>query len=432
MAPNQPNMTVTPLSEQQIAEQHDRQNEIDAGNGEAGDEVVLDQQQGDGAGGEGDGRPAPREKPIAMSPGDLKRQQMIDRFKRPGTGEFDGDLNKPENIYGEVGAEHVDDEGDGTEDPDADAAAVAEAARAAAQPEVRAPRMITQTIRGKQITLSEDEWLERARKVEAADSYLEESRVLLETAKDIRAERADPNRRPNGDETRTRDDEQGSDPSDQHRPNGDLDLASVVEKIQFGDPKEAAAELGKVISTVVAQQQDAGHISRLVEGDLANSKAELLSFRKANPALDADQKASKVVEENIYDIYREDIIKLGMDEAQIPKNPKDLADWHRFYRVNGHPVKKTSEVLNEAKDRFLAWRGGSPQPEVTPKPAPTERGAPRVAVNVDRTERRQAIPLQPNRAVAPRRNEAPAKTEQQSRKDAVNEMRKQRGQVVIT
>jgi len=425
MAPNEPNMKITPITDEMTEAQSQRQDELDAslGAGE-GDEQAFVRNEETGDTPEPGERPAAR-KTVQMSPGDAKRQAMIDRFARPGIlAPFDGDMNKPENIYGEVAAETLE------PDPDADepgvSAADRRAAAAPAEPEVRQPRMITQTIRGKAITLSEDEWLERARKVEAADSYLEESRVMLETAKEIRQERSGQTSRPNDGQANAQDDGSDQDAQIAHRPNGELDLKSVIEKIQFGDPEEAAQELGKVITAVASKQADQGQVNRLIANDLAKSQADLKAFRAANPELDQDKIASVVIENLIYDIYRDEIKALGMDESQIPTNPKDLADWHRFYRVSGHEVSKTSDILNKAKDKFVTYRGGPP----TSKPAPTPKGQARIAVNVDRTERRMAIPLQPTRAVTPRRDEAPAKTPEQSRKEAVAEMRRGRGQLV--
>ena len=431
MAPNQPTVTSRPVTQEMLDQQHEertqQQDEIDAARGAGEDEQPFVQTEEEALREGGEPEPQPTRKPVAMSPGDAKRQAMIDRFTRPGVqGPFNGDMNDPANLYGEVAAETL------TPDPDADEPGVSAADRRAAavppEPEVRQPRMITQTIRGKAVTLSEDEWLERARKVEAGDSYLEEARVMLETAKEIRQERSGQTSRPNDGQTGAQDDGRAQETPVDHRPNDGLDLKSVIEKIQFGDPEEAAVELGRVITTVASRQADQGQVNRLIANDLAKSQAELKAFRAANPELDQDKIASVVIENLIYDIYRDEIKALGMDESQIPANPKDLADWHRFYRVNGHNVSKTSDILTKAKDKFTAYRGGSPQQ----KPAPTPRGEARIAVNVDRTERRMAIPLQPTRAVVPRRDEAPAaKTPEQSRKEAVQDMRRQRGQPVV-
>lgn len=408
-----PNLQVNELSEEQIAEQIDRDNERAAGNG------IEDQQHDDrSAGAEGreprQQEDAERAPPVQMSPQDQKRLEMAERFKRPGADvPFDGDMTKEENLYGEVAAETLD------VDPDAPEPGVP-----ADQRPAPTERMFTIKVRGKDVTLTESQMLERARKVEAADSYLEESRELLESAKQVRAERAGLDPHPPEDRRSTDDERDQADHSDRARPNAP-DLKSVVEKIQFGDPEEAARELGEVINSTATKLANEGHIARLVSNDLARSKADLKAFADANPDIAADEIASSVIEQSVYKIYREEIKALGVDEAQIPKDPRALADWHRLYRVHGHTVSKPADVLQKAKATLDRFRGAPSEP----KPAP-RKDASRVEVNVNRTERRMAIPVQPSRAVAPRRDAAPVKQEN-SRKDAVAEMRRARGQPVV-
>jgi hypothetical protein len=186
----------------------------------------------------------------------------------------------------------------------------------------------------------------------------------------------------------------------------------------------ASPKLAKVIREEAARQANEGHIARLVQNDLAKAQQDLQAFVAANPDLAADPIASNVIENSVYGIYREEIKALGVDEAQIPQDPKQLADWHRLYRVHGHAVSKPADVLNKAKAKLDAWRGTS-----TPQPTPRKDPA-RVEVNVDRTERRKAIPQQPTRSVAPRPN-APPQVQENSRKSAVMEMRRARGQPVV-
>lgn len=410
------NVTKTELTNEDIDRLMDEQNEADAVNGtqEPGDDVEQLQPEPEARQQE----PEPeRAKPIEMSPQDAKRQAMADRFKRPGveTRPFDGDLTKPENMYGDVASETLE------VDPDAPEPGVP----AGQQQEPAAPRMITRTVRGKAVTKSEDEWLALAMKVDAADTYLEESRQLLEDAKQIRQSRTGQDAQHPERRTEAQDDEQDVDDRQTARRPG-LDLKAVVEEIQFGDPEKAAEKLAQAINTVATTQVNEGHIARLVSNDLARSKADLAAFSKANPDLAADQIASMVIENNVYEIYREEIKALGVDEAQIPKDPKSLADWHRLYRVHGHTVSKPADVLEKAKVKLNEWRGTTSE---TPKPAP-KKGEARVQVNVDRTERRMAIPVQPNRAVAPRRD-APVVKQEDSRKSAVQEMRRARGQPVV-
>jgi hypothetical protein len=418
-------VTKTELTNEAIDKLMNEEGERDAVNGTQ--EPLTDAETGFVAGDEGDGEtrieaePEARAKPIAMSPQDIKRQAMADRFKRPDAEDrpFDGDMTKAENLYGDVANETLE-----VDETLPEPGVPADQQRAAPAQD---DRTHTIKVRGKEIKLTTAELLERASKVEAADTYLAESRDLLEQAKQVRGGRTAPDSQHPEDRTGAQDDEQDQDrrSDDTRRPG--IDLKSVVEKIQFGDPEEAAADLARAIDSVTDQKVNEGHVARLVSNDLARAKMDLKAFRDANPELDKDELSSKAIENIIYSIYREEIVKLGVDEAQIPQDSKALADWHRLYRVHGHTVSKTADVLTQAKARFDKWRGPSTQA----KPATTRKEAPRVAVNVDRTERRMAIPTQPSRGVAPRRDAAPV-TQENSRKSAVQEMRRARGQPVVT
>jgi len=411
-----PNLTVSELNEDQIAEQIERDNERDAG---AGIEDQIEAGAADDADGDGERRQddPPREAPIQMSPQDQRRLDMANRFKRPGVEQpFDGDMTRDENLYGDVAAQQLE------PDPDLPEPGVPPADQRTAPP---AERTFTIKVRGKDVVLTEAQVLERASKVEAADSYLAESRELLESAKTIRADRAGPDRQhPDGQRSAADDEPDETDHSAPARRPA-LDLKSVVEEIQFGDPEKAARQLGEAINTAASQMANEGHVTRLVRNDLAKSKLDLKAFADDNPDIANDEIASNVIEQSIYKIYREEIQALGVDEAQIPKDPKALADWHRLYRVHGHTVSKPAEVLQKAKATLDKFRGATS----APKPAPRKDAA-RVSVNVDRTERRMAIPVQPSRAVAPRPN-APAPTQSSSRSDAVKDMRRARGQPVV-
>jgi hypothetical protein len=126
----------------------------------------------------------------------------------------------------------------------------------------------------------------------------------------------------------------------------------------------------------------------------------------------------------MYRLYKEDILALGITEDQC-RTTNEIANWHRFYRMNGYEVRGTKELLETSKDRFVQWRGGS-RGESNQR-STTKRPAPSIQVNVQRDERRMAIPNQPTRAAVPRRDaQTPVR---QSGSDVVAAMRRQRGQV---
>jgi hypothetical protein len=185
------------------------------------------------------------------------------------------------------------------------------------------PRKIhTIKVRGKDVKLTTDELLDRASKVEAADSYLEESRTSSSRRNRFGRRACWPGpSTPRGPKKGARR-RSGCQPTINQPPPPGLDLKSVVEKIQFGDPEEAAADLAKAIDHCDRQKVNEGHVRPAGRNDLARAKADLKAFRDANPELAKDELASKTIENLIYSIYREEIQKLGVDEAQIPKDPK--------------------------------------------------------------------------------------------------------------
>jgi hypothetical protein len=395
------------LTDADIDKLMDEDNERDAVNGgqEPGDEIEQPQRREPEPRAEDE--PEEKTKPIPMSPQDEKRAKMAERFKRPDTrDEFDGDMTKNENLYGDVALD-IEPEAPVAQEP-------------APQPVEKKHKII---VRQKEMWLTEAELLERASKVEAADSYLEEGRNLLEQAKAVRDGRSaqHPEQRSDAQD----DGQDRNDRQETRRPG--IDLKAVVEKIQYGDPDEAANDLAVAIETAADNRANEAHVKRLVSTDLARSKSDLAAFIKANPELQADEIASNAIENLVYSIYRDELKALGLDETQIPKDPKSLADKHRLHRVHDHPVSRPADVLEKAKAKYEQWRGVSPS---KPKaPAPQGTGAPRVSVNVDRTDRRMAIPTQPSRGVAPRRDAAPV-AQESSRKSAVQEMRRSRGQIV--
>ena len=361
-----------------------------------------------------------------MSPGDRARDMIAKRFRRPDQVPYNGDPNDPEMLYGEVTRTHetADDIDSAVGSPPRREAVQQQEPDAGATPE--APKKRRLIVRGKEMFLTDDEILARAAMVTAADSYLEEARTILSEAKQVRAERVGP-RSQHPETQNDMQDELDPDSFETGTQRPENRMKDVVEKIQYGDPEEAAAELDRVIEEKAGRMAEKRQLDRLLENDLARSQRALRDFVAANPDLDADKNASRLIEASLYDIYEEDIAKLGLVEPdQMPNDPKTKAAWHRFYRVHGHPVRTVAEALEEAKTRVLKWRGVAQQ-----QTQQASRKAPdRVDVNVNRTERRAAIPNSPQRAVAPR-PEASAAPRPSSRSDVIMRMRQARGQVTV-
>lgn len=373
--------------------------------------------------GNDDGEQAPRRKPIYMSPADEVRQNIAKRFKHVDEGEevpFNGDMTDPEMLYGQHGRAEP-------EEPDPDAAEPG-VPKPEARQEQQTERKYKLKIRNQDVEMTEAEVLAAASKVTAADSYLDESRKLLEEAKAIRGGRspADP-RHPEG-ETRASDDgrEDPPDTNDQRRPADRL--KGVVEKIQFGEPEEAAQELAEVIDEVADKRADQRQLNRLMSQDLVKSQKALKAFTERHPELAGDKIAALAIESGMYDLFREEIVALGtVDADKIPKDPAQLANWHRFHRVHGDNVSKVDDLLEKSFAKLQTWRGDKPRAEPG-KSTATERAKPRVDVNVERTERRAQLPNQPSRTVSPRLP-AEANAKPRDASSVIANMRRARGQM---
>lgn len=399
-----------------------------------GEQAPVHQGQNDDEPGDG----LERQEPIRRSPHDDMRSQIAARFRRVEEPEderpFSGDFSDPENTVGELAQDLSDEEYDRQ-------AAEREAAGGQQQPQRQAKKAqqqdgeqqleygdqpVTRIVRGKKVTKTVNEWLDDATRVTAGDSYLEETRRLLEDAKTMRAGRAAPDpQHPEDTDTRTEGHQpQGDDTTSQHP---DTSITDLVSKLQFGDPEEVGQELQTYISNEVKKQAGKAAtesaIQRAFDQDLARSKKALKSFADANQDLANDEIAAMAIERGMYQGYREDIKALGIDESQIPKDNATLANWHRFYRIHGYEVRDTTSLLNAAKDRFVKWRGNNGQSSSQRRKAP-----PTVQVNVDRDQRRMNIPVQPTRGVTPRRDAAPAASIEASRQNAFAQIARGRGQ----
>ncbi|MET4187612.1 hypothetical protein ABIB86_000439 [Bradyrhizobium sp. JR1.7] len=367
--------------------------------------------------------PRGRIKPVHMSPADQKRAEFAKRFKRDDEGNvpYNGNPNDPEMQYGKFGRE-AEPEPEPEPQPEPQA-------RTEPQPQAE-ERKHTITVRGKVLHLTDAELLERASKVEAADSYLAESRDLLEQARSVKRNNAerdgvDPHR-PEG-RTNTQDDGLDRDLATEGDQRPDP-LVQAIEEIQFGDPKEAAGKLRQVIATASDENADQRQIKRLVQKDALNAQASTKAFVDQNPEF-KDPRTERWMRDELYQIQREEIAALGVVDAdKVPTDMKTIAEWHQFYRVHGAKVSDPESMLKTAKTRFETWRGVGPKPAAQQREQ--RREAPRVEVNVNRDTRRAAIPNQPSRPSAPVPDAVQPKPQGSNRSGVIENMRKARGQLV--
>lgn len=418
-----PNLTITELDDAGVAADEqariERQAEVEALTG-------VENYQDPIAGGELDPdpvraratEPEPDTTPVVpMSPGDAARAAIANKFKRTDGAPFDGDMTKDENLYGEVARVALE--------PDPDLPEPGVTATAPARPVAQQPRMITKVVRGKEVTRSEDEWLDIAMKVEAGDSYLQEAQDLLKNTKKVIKDGAG------------RDSQRPEDADEQdHEPDSDADPAprrpgdkrqEAITAIQFGEGEDAARALDAYVVETATRVVEEGQFKRLADNDLVKSQNALQKFTAANESLAKNRHAVQLLENEVYGVYREELVGLGLADEVVPRNPSEIAEWARHYRIRGHAVSDADSVLVKARDRIL--------PNLNPAifattPAAKPKGDPVIQVDMNRSERRAGIPQQPPaRTVAPRQNPTQPAAKQ-SPSDVIAQMRRDRGQPV--
>lgn len=357
------------------------------------------------------------------------RAAIAERFKKnrgqtaapvPATGDY----TDPAQYYGlhgkppepEPKVEPEKSEGDApTDQADADDGDSDPTESPAPQPKIK---MI---VRGKEREVTQDELIALAQKAAAGDSYLEDARRVFEAAKQTTRVQVS---RQHHDDNPAISTDTGTDPEPETTDQHPDPFRTVVEKIQYGDPDEAASILRNTFSEMAEGAVKRVSIDSRVQQDIANDMRSYDEFVKANQDIANDKFAVASVKEAFLEGYRQDLRDIGVSDDQIPTDPDVLAKHHRYYKLQGQPVRSVATLLENAKQEFNRWRGPT---EATHVPQPTS--ASRIHVNVNRDERRKAINHQPTRATVPSQLMAPtAPTGAKSRADAVAAAKRARGQ----
>ena len=312
----------------------------------------------------------------------------------------------------------------------------------APQGEPQEPARRKVKIRGEERWLTDDELLAAAQKGLAGDDYLGEARATLEATKALKSEleamRAAPaGKHPAGDGAQPG--EIDGQPGDGEHPASDP-YKDLIEKLQYGDPNEAANDLRKLVATAVPALSKEEIIRQRLADEHTRSMQTLKGFQDTNPDLANDHMATAAIRAKLFELQRDDLVKAGFDlsslNANDPRSPDLIANAHLRARASGASVRGVGDLLNEAKAEFVKWRpaeAGKDLPQVPAPPLqpqqrqgqpaqqPSRQAGQRVEVNVDRTARRQAIQQQPTRTVAPRPDAQPQAP--RDRKSVVDTMR---------
>lgn len=218
-------------------------------------------------------------------------------------------------------------------------------------------------------------------------------------------------------------------------------LSRFVETVQFGDGKDAVPILGDTINRVVDQAVDRKVTLRMqqtrMNDEAARTDAILKQFNKDNPDLLKDRSAQAVMKQHVFEAQVEDLAAIGITMEGLQASighapaPGDIAQAHQFYRSEGYKLKKPEVMLDEAHKHMKGWRGDATRKDPPTPPADdTRQGrpAPRIAVNVDRDERRQQITPAPNRTSPPQQQRREAAPQRRPAGDVVARMKQLRDQ----
>ena len=325
----------------------------------------------------------------------------------------------------EAGTDDDEDEDGGTDDG-ADATASADTA-------ISGEQMHTVIVDGEQQQVPLSTLIAGYQKNQAADQRLDKTTKLLEQVQEIRDGLEETRR--TKDETADQAGATSSATDTATREEQDAQLASIVEKIQMGDPEEAAAALQQFGDGLQTNMQTTDGVTKIVNSavestmaqreDRAASTKAKEQFAKDYKDINDDENLQPVFVSNLVREARTDLVNAGVPENDLAKvqNTARLLDIHRRFRVEGFEgIRPVSALMTSAGDQTREWvkglrGGGSDDPDQTPAKDDTTRKG-----------RKADLVTQPSTS-AVRRAEKPQE-KPQSRKDAFKEIKKARGQPI--
>lgn len=359
--------------------------------------------------------PEPAPKPINRN---SMRDEIAKNFRRGRQQETDDAREDMEEIRALTNNGLPQEFQDGV--GDTDVADVVEAVQqqrpAPRQQEPVQPQKIKVKVNGQEQELTQEEIIAAAQKSLAGDDYLgrakKEAKDLIDSVRtEIQGLRtaAPPVQNQSGDGTA----QEGADGTTGTADENHVDPAlAAIEKLQFGNPAEAASSLRQLINDAgrAASKEELALQRRQLEH--TRSMSQLRQFTDANPDLARDEDVQAVMRVNIFKLQREDLIKAGVDEKNIPTNPEQMATVHLDLRSLGADVRTVPQILATAKSNFEGkWRGGTQPSREAPGQQQQQQSAvpakATVEVNVNRTQRREAITQQPTRTMSPRPDPRP-------------------------
>jgi hypothetical protein len=258
-----------------------------------------------------------------------------------------------------------------------------------------------------------------AQKQLAASSYIEDAKGQAKTAR--QTARA-------SDDTLSDDAVDEPDTDRPAKPSNTKDATrEALEKIQFGDPEEAAKALDELIEARVDRRlsdKEQAVVMGAIEDEISTAAAQ---FEQANQDLfSTDYLAEAIYKGPIVAEIKADLVRLGASQEQVDKAIRDPVTALEVYtaaRAQGKAVRTPTELLTAGADKFRETIG---RPKAATATAPQATAPPAT----DRRDAKRALLPQPSRSATP---PVEVKTDGQStqaRKAVIQNLRKARGQTI--
>lgn len=396
-------------------------------------EAGLDDQGGEQAGAAQGGEDPP-EKP-SPNP-NAKRDEIIARFNSNRDGEALVPLEQPDEYSPPFARQNApkldegDDAGDNGREPTREERGTAEPARPPTEAPA-APETFELTVRGNRMRMTRDQMVaaaqldpEEAKELPVSvilrsAQILEAAKMRLTEAKDARPPA--PTRAETPHRGSTVDDEDEDQDDRERRDQPVNPYRDAAEKVQFGDPEEAAEAIRRAALAAADERSQMDRSQRINEA----TQQAVSAFAADNPDLDED--LHTLVFNQATKEIKADLVRLGYDRDAVEKvitSPQDAAAAYRELQMRGQRVRSQREILDAAaltvRQRFL--------PDTVQQR--TQTNDPQRA-GVDANQRlaaKRSLPSQPTRAApSGQATTSASPPEQSGRSAAVQEMRKARG-----
>ena len=357
-------------------------------------------------------------------------------------GTFNGDMSDPKVQFGQYGEQADDGEAPVDAPP-----AVAPQPQAQQPQQARPlngndPSILGQRIRavvnGVETEITVEEAARAYQKTQAADQYLSEARQTLQEVKALQRQAqtrsADGITEPRGQEFTDPEDVPNSMRRDTSGTQ-QFNAQELIEKIQLGTPGEAAEALEQFVASKMTNanpQADYNRVLTVLEDQSAERAIQ--AFAAANPEI-RDPMFQDIATKFIHRGMAEDLLNSGMSMEELRAqavSPEALTRIHKQARIARLPsVRSTEQLLTAGYKAAQQWRSGGQQ-QHQPQQRQLNQPGQQSQQMQQRVERKDVLQNQPAaRRLAPAlTSQSQQKSVDQSRKDAIANMRRGRGLAV--